>query len=305
MTKEEYLLALKNCLQSLSSDEQKEALQYYSDYIDEVQDMDLVFSELGKPEDLAKTINEKFATALVQQKKEEENNDNESSASYGDYDALFYSFKKEDVKGLDFSFGVSEVILIPGETFTVETRGVLRSNFLCEVNSNGILVAKNIKKIQAFRFFSHDRLSRIVPRVLITIPKGVSLDSLKFAIGAGRFEAKDVLISVQKGQIEVGAGNCVVHNVSSNAMNLRCGMGRLDLSGTLKGTVNIDCGMGSVSLQLNGNENDYSYDAKVGLGEFKLNNEKKSGVCQAKSDFRKENHFSVNCGMGSVSVSLK
>ena len=38
MTREEYLTALKNNIQSLTLDEQNEALQYYSDYFDDAND---------------------------------------------------------------------------------------------------------------------------------------------------------------------------------------------------------------------------------------------------------------------------
>ena len=85
---------------------------------------------------------------------------------------------------------------------------------------------------------------------------------------------------------------------------MRCGMGNLNLEGTMKGKSNIDCGMGAIKLELKGNSSDYSYDAKVGLGDFKFNDEKRSGVCQVYAGTRKENHFSVNCGMGSVNIKM-
>ena len=38
MTKKQYMTALKNNIQSLTLDEQNEALQYYSDYFDDAND---------------------------------------------------------------------------------------------------------------------------------------------------------------------------------------------------------------------------------------------------------------------------
>ena len=69
MTREEYLNELKSSIMSLTSDEQAEAIQYYSDYFDEADDDEKVMRELGTPEELAKTIIEKFANALVDRKK--------------------------------------------------------------------------------------------------------------------------------------------------------------------------------------------------------------------------------------------
>ena len=86
---------------------------------------------------------------------------------------------------------------------------------------------------------------------------------------------------------------------------MRCGMGNLNVEGAIKGKSNIDCGMGAVKLELSGSESEYSYDAQVGLGDFKFNDEKKSGVCQVYASERKANHFSVNCGMGSVNIIMK
>ncbi len=68
MTKEQYLKDLKNNIQSLSLDEQNEAIQYYSDYFEEAGDDEKVMAELGSPDDLAQTIIEKFANALVNEK---------------------------------------------------------------------------------------------------------------------------------------------------------------------------------------------------------------------------------------------
>ena len=69
MTREEYLNELKSSIMSLTTDEQAEAIQYYSDYFDEADDDEKVMHELGTPEELAKTIIEKFANALVDTKK--------------------------------------------------------------------------------------------------------------------------------------------------------------------------------------------------------------------------------------------
>ena len=58
MTREEYLTALKNNIQSLTLDEQNEALQYYSDYFDDANDDAKVMEELGSPEEVAAHIRE-------------------------------------------------------------------------------------------------------------------------------------------------------------------------------------------------------------------------------------------------------
>ena len=308
MTREEYMTALKNNIQSLTVDEQNEALQYYSDYFDDAGDDAKVMEELGTPEEVAKVIRERFSNTLVKDSNAKESNDKEesSSGSSGRYEALYYEFKTSDVKNAEFSFGAAEVVMIPGKKFSVETRGIAKNNLMCRIDGEKTLVVKNLNKLSGFNFFNHsDRPGRIVPRILISIPEGAKLERFKAAIGAGNFVAKDVSLGFEKGHIDVGAGNFILKKVDASNFDMRCGMGNLNVEGSIKGKCNIDCGMGAVKLSLEGSMSDYSYDAKVGLGDFKFNDEKRSGVCQVYASDRKPNHFSVNCGMGSVNIIMK
>jgi len=304
MSRDEYMTALKNNIQALTVDEQNEALQYYYDYFDEAGDDQKVIDELGSPEELAASIKERFANAMVNVKKEESSDSDSKTETNFNYDALFYSFDKSKIKSAEFTFGGAEVVLVTGKTYSVESRGILKENLLCRVDTEGTLVVKNLKKLNGLNFWNHERVSRIVPRILITVPASCQLEKLNIAVGAGSFESRAVNIFCDKGKIDIGAGNCVFKDIDAKNMNIRCGMGNVKLEGKLTGVNNIDCGMGCVKLELSGNPEDYSYDAKVGLGDFKFNKEKKSGVCQSFSDVRKSNHFSVNCGMGTVNISV-
>ena len=195
--------------------------------------------------------------------------------------------------------------MIPGKKFSVETRGISKSNLLCRIDGGKTLVVKNLNKLSGLNFFNHDRPSRIVPRILISVPENARLERFKAAIGAGNFVTKDISVSFEKGNIDVGAGNFVLKTIDGSNLNMRCGMGNLNVEGSLKGICNIDCGMGAIKLNLKGNQDEFTYDAKVGLGDFKFNDEKRSGVCKVYASIRKENHFSVNCGMGSVNIIMK
>ncbi len=307
MTREEYMTELKNNIQSLTVDEQNEALQYYSDYFDDAGDDAKVMEELGSPEEVAKVIRERFSNTLVKDSKEKADDDknDSSSGSNGRYEALYYEFKTSDIKSVEFGFGAAEVVMIPGKKFSVETRGIAKENLMCRIAGEKTLVVKNLNKLSGFNFFNHaDRPGRMVPRILISIPEAAKLERFKAAIGAGNFVTKDISVSFEKGKIDVGAGNFVLKKIDASNLDMRCGMGNLNIEGSIKGKCNIDCGMGAIKLELSGNENDYSYDAKIGLGDFKFNNEKRSGVCQVYASTRKENHFSVNCGMGSVNIKM-
>ena len=308
MTREEYLNELKSSIMSLSSDEQAEAIQYYSDYFEEADDDEKVMRELGNPEELAKTIIEKFANALVDTKKagEEKASDGEKDgASSGDrsIDALYFEFAKNDVKNLSMDFGAAEVALIEGDKYSIETRGLQEECINCYLNKEGTLVVSNNRRFN-LNFWSHDRRSRIVPRILVTLPKNASVDKLRISVGAGKLVSRPLSVSCQSGNMRLDAGNLVLEGISGGKINMRCGMGNLEFKGRVTGIVNLDCGMGNVNLKLKGDPKSYSYDAKVGLGDFRFNDEKKSGVCQIYNNQKLANHFSVNCGMGSVSIKI-
>lgn len=303
MTREEYLNSLKNNLLSLTEEEKAEALQYYSDYFDEANDDQKVMIELGSPEELSKTIIEKFANALVNQEKKSDESENGSNQKSSD-DALYYEFSKSSVSSLVLNFGAAEIVAIPGDKYCVETRGISGSFFNCSLSSDGVLTVNNTRKIN-IDFWSHERRKRVIPRILLTVPKGASLNKFKVVVGAGDFRTKNIDMSFEAGNIEVGAGNLILESVQGGSLKARCGMGNLSVTGSIKGRSNIDCGMGCIKLDLAGNPEEYSYDAKVGLGDFRFNDDKKSGVCKSLEGNMKENHFSVNCGMGSVSIFVK
>jgi len=310
MTRDEYLNELKSSIMSLSSDEQAEAIQYYSDYFDEADDDEKVMRELGSPEELAKTIIEKFANALVDTKKagEGESDDNaqnrESASGDRSIDALYFEFAKKDVTNISMDFGAAEVALIEGDKYCIETRGLQQECLNCYLSKEGTLVVSNNRRFN-LNFWSHDRRSRIVPRILVTIPKNAVVDKLRISVGAGKLVSRPLSISCQSGNMNVDAGNLVLDGIFGGKINMRCGMGNLEFKGSVTGIVNLDCGMGSVNLKLKGDPKSYSYDAKVGLGDFRFNGEKKSGVCQIYNNQKLANHFSVNCGMGSVNIKIE
>ena len=310
MTREEYLNELKSSILSLSNDEQIEAIQYYSDYFEEADDDEKVMRELGSPEELAKTIIEKFANALVDTKKtaegtsdDEEESEKVSGSNERSIDALYYEFAPSKVTNLSMDFGAAEVALIEGDKYSIETRGLSEESLNCYLSKEGTLVVGNTRRFN-LNFWSHDRRSRIVPRILVTVPKNASVEKLRISVGAGKLVSRKVSLSCHTGNVTVDAGNLVLDGIYGGRIDMRCGMGNLEFKGSIKGSVNVDCGMGNISIDLKGDEKTYSYDAKVGLGDFRFNNEKKSGVCQIYNNQKLENHFSVNVGMGSVAIKI-
>lgn len=312
MTRDEYLKQLKNNILSLTMEEQAEAIQYYEDYFEEANDDEKVMAELGSPEELAKIVRENFSNALVKShsevKNDKESSENSDKTNNSDtlnsQDTLYFEYAASSVKNLIINLKAADTVIISGDKYAIETRGIEKDALTCTLSSEGNLTISNIGRIN-FNFFNHYGKNRIIPKILITIPENASLNRFNLTLGAGNCRTKDINLNCNAGYIDVGAGNLILKSVYGGKIDLRCGMGNLTYEGSVTGVSNIDCGMGNISMKLKGDPAEYSNDAKVGLGHFKFNNEKKSGVCQDTNVSRKQNHISVNCGMGSVNIKLE
>jgi len=298
MTREEYLSELKNKITSLTDDEKAEALQYYSDYFEDADDDEKVMAELGSPDEAAAKIMENFSNALVgssENKSENKNNYEEVN------DNLCIAYDSDEVKSLTLNLGACHTVAIPGNKWMIETRGIHKSNIDYTLE-NGKLVINSVKKREFFDFLNHGTKNKMVPRILITVPENADIDELKIQLGAGLFKSQDLNVKCSDLVLNIGAGNLILKGISSARANIKCAMGNTELTGDIRGRTNIDCGMGAINLKLSGNKEDYSLDCKVGLGEVRFNGEKYSGVKTIEPDNKKENHISINCGMGSVIV---
>ena len=312
LTRQKYLKKIQDSIMALPLEEQKEVMDYYTNYFEDAGDDEKVIEELGDPEKLAQEIKEKFACVPSKtdsaEKTEDKTEDTKSEYHGNDYStgpsAQKFTFDEKDITNLEIGVGAAEIVIIGGSSFSVETRGIAREAMECSVSAQKTLTIKNTKRLPSFNFFSHENMKNFHPRMLITVPENASLKILKISVGAGSLTAKTP-IKCQSALLDVAAGNLVLNDLAGGQVNLRCGMGNLQITGTVSGINNIDCGMGNIGLKINGNQDDYSFDARVGLGEIRFGDIKKSGIKSFYSDSHKQNHFSVVCGLGSVNISFK
>lgn len=307
MTRIEYLNELKWQLKSLPVEEQEEALEYYRGFFedacaddgDEQKSDNKIMAELGSPQELAQTIISKFASVPVTCQRRTENAHNNGSCG---------TFNNDEVRSLDIALGIAEIVMITGETFSVDYRGLAPGDIRYGLSPFGTFSIENTRKIPDLSFWNHNDTSGNDvnhPRILIRVPAQAKLDLLKLHIGAGSFTTKTVSLECVRSYIDVGAGNIMLSKITGGAANFRCGMGNLTFVGELHGLIKADCGMGNITLNLDGNPADYSISAKVGLGSVKFNEIHKNGLGTLDCTEQKQNHFSVNCGMGNVTIRMK
>ena len=133
MTKKAYLKKLENLIQALPEEERKEALDYYSAYFDDADDDEKVFQELGKPEELAKAIIEKFSCVpakknsaeKVESDEEEffdakQNDDNQSG------EKNLFSLKKIKSKILEFQLASEMFFCVTEKIFKLKREELIQ-----------------------------------------------------------------------------------------------------------------------------------------------------------------------------------
>ena len=299
MTRSEYFIQLKNALRVLPVEEQEEALEYYRCFFDDASDDEKAMEELGSPEELSRAITEKFA-CVPELKKKAWNTGHEGRAG---------NFSKESVRAVDISVGAAEVVMAGTDDnyFCVEYRNLDPGDMMCALSPFGTFTIENARRIPDFgRLFRHrDDGGVNHPRILIKIPRVCELDLVRIHVGAGSFVMKDVDIKTLRSYLDVGAGNLEVSKLNGGPAELHVGMGHLKYCGKTSGLVKADCGMGQLEMLLEGKEEDYTVSGKVGLGEIRMNGKKKSGFGSLECGEKKENHFSLNCGLGEIKIEIK
>ncbi|AEE17463.1 DUF4097 family beta strand repeat-containing protein [Treponema brennaborense] len=208
------------------------------------------------------------------------------------------TYSAESVRRLKLDIAAAEAQLVIGDRFSVQS-----ANIPCAVDfSDGTL---NIRT-------KHPRWNWLFkapwknPKIVVTVPPHAKLDSVSIEIGAGSLVSKNAEISCNSAKIEVGMGECILYNfTAAEYADIECGMGSMEIRGTITGSAKVDCGMGEINLYLYGDPQDYSYTASVGMGSVRVNTTELNGMGgKAQSPYRGKNDLEIDCGMGSINVQI-
>ncbi len=215
-------------------------------------------------------------------------------------DALFFSFN--NVKYLNLSFETANVVVIPGKSFCIETRGLPKENLIFEHSGECLSVTNN--KHLNFNFLNHSHNYHIVPRILVTIPQNAKFERLKISMKFGKMIFKNISLSCTKAQIYLNGGILLVEKLSCLTADVRCFFGKLNLCTIIRQRANVDCVAGSIFLNLEESVSDFSYDLKLAMGDCNFDDDCNSGFKKKLAENVKSTHFSVNCVSGNVSFKM-
>lgn len=161
--------------------------------------------------------------------------------------------------------------------------------------------------------------------VTITVPCGMKLEVLELCVGAGTARLKNASTSYDRAEIEVGAGkleitalvvennidievgagNADIQNMTAATASIECGVGKMSVKGAVAGDTKIECGVGNIEMYLDAVESDYNYDIDCGIGSVYINGSKRGGLLASKADMTHagaKGTIKLECGIGKIEL---
>lgn len=161
--------------------------------------------------------------------------------------------------------------------------------------------------------------------VTITVPCGMKLDVLELCVGAGTARLKNASSSYGRAEIEVGAGkldvaalavennidvevgagNASIQNLTAATASIECGVGKMSVKGAVEGDISIECGVGNIEMYLDAAESDYNYDVDCGIGSVYINGSKRGGFLTSSADMAHagaKGTIKLECGIGKIEL---
>lgn len=218
---------------------------------------------------------------------------------------MSYTNISQDISEIDLDIASASVYIKAADSFTFST------------NDKGFSVKqkKNKLKVEEKNLKAFSGLGEAV--IVITVPKGVVLDSMEIESGAGALSVEgvncnkleadlgvgetvfdNVGVSV-KADIDTGVGNFDIKNSTINNLSLSTGLGKTTVSALMTGINEFECGIGNLHISSNDQINDYTVSVEPGMGKVKIGGETFSEDIILGSG---QNVIKVEGGIGNVTV---
>jgi hypothetical protein len=246
-----------------------------------------------------------------------------SGASWEDVPTYSVNESYEGISNLDFDISYGSVKIVEGDTFTIDAANMYDDSFESYVTDGTWYITEdygNSVNLFGWRFslrqiteWHHD----ISPHITITLPKDFVADSVTLKVGAGEATAEAIntskgSFSVDAGRLQidqirvtdqseynVGAGEMILNNLTAKDVIMDCGIGNIEVDGVITGDNDISCGIGRIRMDINGEEEDYSYDISSDIGDVVINGR---SYHDRTIDHNAENNLNLDCGIGNITI---
>jgi hypothetical protein len=233
----------------------------------------------------------------------------------------------QDVKNIDFNFQYGNVEIVKGNSFSIDAWNYPKDNLRSYV-SNGTWYIEEDKSKEYVRILGFEVPAkefygwrRFAPEIRITIPEDFEASDFNLVVSAGDVTVEEIMaqkgylevsagrISIDKLQIKesseyhIGAGQIKIKNADIKDIEVECSVGSVVIEGTVTGDNDITCDIGSVKFELDGEEEDYSYDVNVDIGNIKINHKNYHNLSDKVYKHNgADNKLSLNCNIGNITV---
>lgn len=212
-----------------------------------------------------------------------------------------YEFTKEEVKSLSIQIGDESAAYLQLKTDadakTIKVKSYNKEDDIeYDKEDKELSIERDLKAHQG----ENDPIEVILPQnmkfdeVSVDMEGGgqfvadnLSANSMEFEISAGTMQIEEGL-EAQSCEIEVGAGEVSINRLEANASEMNCGTGNL-------------------SVNMAGKREDYTVEAKVGLGSVQVGEELvESGIGRTiLNDNPTGKELHIECGLGDVEVEFE
>lgn len=235
-----------------------------------------------------------------------------------------YNFSESyiGVTSLDIEATINNVILLPGDNFTVTMENV---STYCKVTQDEgeLKIHDTSHSGRSFLSWIADALdgkgfsSLKGGTITVTYPSDFMANTCDIQAGTGTVSIQD--LNAMELNIEAGTGSIEGSNITANYMDLEAGTGSADfknctfqgtdieagtgsisITGTMKGQNSIECGVGSVYLALTDPQDAYYMDVEKGLGSITIDGSSYSSV--KSNSPSSSNALSIEGGVGNVTI---
>lgn len=184
------------------------------------------------------------------------------------------TYDRNSVQHIALDMGAGNVEIQVGDQFAISGHG-LYADFQSRVE-DGIWTIGRSGEDGGF----WQNLFRASGEVTLTVPAGVSLESLSLNMSAGELDAE---------------------GLDTRYLEISCGAGNVDMTRVRAEEIYVNCGVGEVDLLLEGAEEDYPLSVSCGVGEVRVGERRYSSLSQ-QVETGTAPLLNIDCGVGEVDV---
>lgn len=131
--------------------------------------------------------------------------------------------------------------------------------------------------------------------------ENLGVQNMTASIGAGRLSMEEMALGSL--ELSLGAGELETEDVTVENLVASIGAGNMDFSGGIYRSAEISCSMGNVSMELEGEKEDFNYQLNCVAGNMEIDGESYVGAAVERSiDNGAAKQIKIDCSMGNVEV---